>query len=1207
MEYEDPKPNLKAEDIDEKLDHSSGDEKVHDDDEENPVEERIVEEDDDVRDEEEEQDAEDDEEAEDDDDDDDRPTKKKRKQNNPRNRFLDVEAEVDDDDEEADDDDEVAGKDLEFIQETDEPEEGGRAIRGGHTRIDRRERELYDQDAEQIAENIRERFGKSRYQGEMNEVPQRLLMPSVEDPSLWGVRCRPGREKDIVISLMSKFVANEWGSKPLEIYSVFSRDSIQGLIYIEARSPAHVLEAVKGLVGVYSSASADRKPMLIPVDEMADLLKIRKQVKEVKPGSWVRIKRGKYQGDLAQVMDITENGEVAGVKFIPRIDLNPKEENTYVGADGKKRKKGANSTVSFRPQQRLYNHADILKAYGQRSSTKKSDKYVFQGDTFKDGLLEKDIAISGLQTEDVNPQIDEITKFASQSGEGSGGEIDLNMMADAVKQTVAILQPGDVVEIFEGQLAGIVGSITALRGDVVTIKANVEEYFNQQVEVLARSVRKKFATGDHIKVINGKYTDETGLVISINDRENTVTFISDMSQLELSVFSRDIRVAAEIGAAHNTVGAYELHDLVQLDQQTAGVIFKTEHNQFKVLDQNGIVRTVGPRQISMRRDSRRAVATDSENHDIRIGDMVKEVEGEQRKGQVLHIHRSVFIFLYNREISENSGVFITRSTLLASVAPKTLNNSSVDLSQMNPAMNSVNPVKEKGGMVGSQMLGKGMRDKLADIPVQIIRGSYKGMIGVVKGTNGNQIRIELTTNSKIISLEKEMCMRRHNNQLVSLDTYVGPPRNQNQGDRGSREASQMSGGSTPRNMGGATPWQGGGKTPFGAGGATPWGAGGRTPGGPAGGRTPAAGAWAAGSKTPGWGAGARTPAAGAWAAGGKTPGARGGATPGWGAGSKTPGWGAGSKTPMGAWGAGGRTPAANNWGSNTPAAGAAQDNDPGWGSVSPNRNSSSTRDDSWSNDVSPQFDDRQSSVGWGASVSPGRQQSVNFGSTSPQPVGNPNWDSHDDYSAPTPYGGAPTPYGSAPTPYGGAPTPGAPTPGGGYNYNTPGYSAPTPAGGMAPTPYGAPTPGVGASTPYDSSSGPQIHPSRMQIRHGPPSDWYKDNVNIKVRIDSIGQFKRAKYDGKYGSLQGCNANDDVVVRVLDDSAERITISHQFVTPVQPGDGAFDRRQQAMVIEGDYKGELAQLLTNDEDEWMVKVFPSGEENFLSTYSMVQYVK
>ncbi|TIA98652.1 hypothetical protein E3P96_03110, partial [Wallemia ichthyophaga] len=354
---------------------------------------------------------------------------------------------------------------------------------------------------------------------------------------------------------------------------------------------------------------------------------------------------------------------------------------------------------------------------------------------------------------------------------------------------------------------------------------------------------------------------------------------------KLSVFSKDIRVAAEIGAAHNTVGNYELHDLVQLDQQTAGVIFKTEHNQFKVLDQNGIVRTVGPRQISMRRDSRRAVATDSENHDIRIGDMVKEIAGEQRKGQVLHIHRSVFIFLFNREINENHGVFLTRSTLLASVAPKTLNKAPIDLSQMNPAMKNVNPIQEKGGMVGSQMMGKGMRDKLADVPAQVIRGSYKGLIGTIKETNGNRVRIELNTNLRVESLPREWVMRRHNNQLVSLDTYIGQPRNQNAVNTNSRGGAQMSGSGTPM-MGNATPWQGGGKTPFAQGGATPWGGGGRTPA--SGGRTPAAGAWAAGSKTP---------SAGAWAAGSKTPAVRGGATPGWGA-------GAGSKTPAGAWGAG---------------------------------------------------------------------------------------------------------------------------------------------------------------------------------------------------------------------------------------------------------------------------------------------------------------
>lgn len=62
--------------------------------------------------------------------------------------------------------------------------------------------------------------------------------------------------------------------------------------------------------------------------------------------------------------------------------------------------------------------------------------------------------------------------------------------------------------------------------------------------------------------------------------------------------------------------------------QTVGVIFKTERDSFRVLDQNGQVRLVQPHQISMRRDSNRAIATDSEGHELRVNDNVREVDGE---------------------------------------------------------------------------------------------------------------------------------------------------------------------------------------------------------------------------------------------------------------------------------------------------------------------------------------------------------------------------------------------------------------------------------------------------------------------------------------------------------------------------------------------------------------------------------------------------
>lgn len=70
-------------------------------------------------------------------------------------------------------------------------EVGGRRA-ADHARLDRRERELDDQDLAKIAQDLNKRYGRAavRYTGDMNEVPQRLLMPSVHDASLWQVRVK---------------------------------------------------------------------------------------------------------------------------------------------------------------------------------------------------------------------------------------------------------------------------------------------------------------------------------------------------------------------------------------------------------------------------------------------------------------------------------------------------------------------------------------------------------------------------------------------------------------------------------------------------------------------------------------------------------------------------------------------------------------------------------------------------------------------------------------------------------------------------------------------------------------------------------------------------------------------------------------------------------------------------------------------------------
>lgn len=111
--------------------------------------------------------------------------------------------------------------------------------------------------------------------------------------------------------------------------AAFQRDSLPGMVCVEAYRAKTSHPSCGWLVGVYIS----RGIRLVSSKEMASFLQIKKQEQTVTPGTRVHIRRGKYAGDFAQVVDITKSGEDVGLRFIPRIDL------TLRGNVGKKRKK----------------------------------------------------------------------------------------------------------------------------------------------------------------------------------------------------------------------------------------------------------------------------------------------------------------------------------------------------------------------------------------------------------------------------------------------------------------------------------------------------------------------------------------------------------------------------------------------------------------------------------------------------------------------------------------------------------------------------------------------------------------------------------------------------------------------------------------------------------------------------------------------------
>jgi transcription elongation factor SPT5 len=77
-------------------------------------------------------------------------------------------------------------------------------------------------------------------------------------------------------------------------------------------------------------------------------------------------------------------------------------------------------------------------------------------------------------------------------------------------------------------------------------------------------------------------------------------------------------------------------DLLTTSSSTVGVIVKIEGALLRILDQNGGVRVISPSQVTPRRENKNFVtATDAQGNDMKVGDQMKEVEGEVRSSYLM--------------------------------------------------------------------------------------------------------------------------------------------------------------------------------------------------------------------------------------------------------------------------------------------------------------------------------------------------------------------------------------------------------------------------------------------------------------------------------------------------------------------------------------------------------------------------------------------
>uniref|UniRef100_A0AAR2KU47 Transcription elongation factor SPT5 n=1 Tax=Pygocentrus nattereri TaxID=42514 RepID=A0AAR2KU47_PYGNA len=617
--------------------------------------------------------------------DDDRPRKKPR-----HGGFILDEADVDDEYEDEDQWEEGA----EDILEKEEAEVSNIdhvALDEDHSGSRRLQNLWRDSREEALGEYYMRKYAKSSgrehfYGGSedlSDDITQQQLLPGVKDPNLWTVKCKIGEERATAISLMRKFIAYQCTDTPLQIKSVVAPEHVKGYIYIEAYKQTHVKSAIEG-VGNLRMGYWNQQ--MVPIKEMTDVLKVVKEVTNLKPKSWVRLKRGLYKDDIAQVDYVEPSQNTISLKMIPRIDLDRIKARMSMKDWFAKRKKFK------RPPQRLFDAEKIRSLGGEVSHD--GDFMIFEGNRYsRKGFLFKSFAMSAVITDGVKPTLSELEKFEDQP-EG----IDLEVVTETTgKEREHNLQAGDNVEVCEGELINLQGKILSVDGNKITIMPKHED-LKDPLEFPAHELRKYFRMGDHVKVIAGRYEGDTGLIVRVE--ENFVILFSDLTMHELKVLPRDLQLCSETASGVDAGGQHEWGELVQLDPQTVGVIVRLERETFQVLNMHGKVLTVRHQAVNRRKDNRFAVALDSEQNNIHVKDIVKVIDGPHsgREGEIRHLFRG-FAFLHCKKLVENGGMFVckTRHLVLAGGSkPRDVTNFTIGgFAPMSPRISS--PMHPGGG------------------------------------------------------------------------------------------------------------------------------------------------------------------------------------------------------------------------------------------------------------------------------------------------------------------------------------------------------------------------------------------------------------------------------------------------------------------------------------------------------------------------------
>ncbi|KAL0243311.1 hypothetical protein GEMRC1_005872 [Eukaryota sp. GEM-RC1] len=529
--------------------------------------------------------------------------------------------------------------------------------------------------------------------------------PQASDPRLWLVKVLPGHEQMAVMQVITKhFNTAANPLSPGRICSAIASPFAKGFIYIEAYKSSDILTAVEGLRSIIVNAY-NNKPLF---------WKQRKEALDVAIGSFVRVLRGAYKNDLGRVVDYDPGSGKAVLQLVPRFTYDPDKRKRRITSLSRPPPKlfdqdeASRSGLITEPKTDPYTGEEFISCGGQRFTAA--------------GFLLKSVNVSGFTfITNVTPELVLMNPHFAQQ------------LKEVVKtrHVTADVAIGDTVKVRRGELRGLKGRIVSEPkiGTVIVVPQHSE--VRDPIEFSKNDLVKVFEVGDRVKVTGGEYVNETGFIVSVDERNpELVVIMSDLNRTEFTASSNNLKTEGSVSTSQVSLGKFSARSAVTINLSTVGFVINIENGMLICLLNTGIVQHYSITQV--KEFKTHASALDGAQQIIKPGDHVIVNEGpySNKSGRVLCIFKS-FLFLDCPAVTDNSGIIV--------VAARVTKNTSVAQSSEN-AFPITTPSPVHSNLVGQKPRAK---KPMARGQVKILKKEFKGYKGIIISATDTEVVVQL--------------------------------------------------------------------------------------------------------------------------------------------------------------------------------------------------------------------------------------------------------------------------------------------------------------------------------------------------------------------------------------------------------------------------------------------------------------------------------